>query len=165
MPLLREMETVLLPSLELWLLLVISLGHYSLSNGQRWEQTTTAILHTIHTTWKYLFQNLLHSFIQYTLCVSEWSDCFRHSKFNSIEIKRVKILAFDGRNIKVVLRQFLSCNIHECFYSSSLLIGHWIFAELLNLWRSLVSQRHSRIYCTHIANVIHCVCYLFLGDR
>lgn len=44
---------------------------------------------------------------------------FQHYKHNSIQIEIVKIPAFDGGSVKVVLRQFLSCNIHEYSCSSS----------------------------------------------
>ena len=69
MPLLREMETVLPSSLEPGLLSVMSLGHQSLSNGQCWEQATTAVLHTIHIHMKMRVSKSF-IFIQYILCIS-----------------------------------------------------------------------------------------------
>ena len=69
MPLLREMETVLLSSLEPGLLSVMSFGHQSLFNGQCWEQATTAVLHTLHIHMKTLVSKSF-IFIQYILCIS-----------------------------------------------------------------------------------------------
>ena len=76
--------------------------------------------YTIHSTWKCFSVSESFTFIHSIYIVHLWwPDYSRHYKHNSIQIKIVKIPAFDGGSVKVVLRQFLSCNIHECSCSSS----------------------------------------------